>query len=518
VLSRRSFLIGGLGAALLGARSSRAAARELEVRLVPNGGRLRVETVNFGLPLPPGALSDPQLIRVVDGAGQEIEAAVRPLEPWRYGPAPDSIRAVQLQFDVDLSKGGERTIKVQVGEPRQRSRPSFRPVENTLVQSDGLRGPRVLAVLPADWLCESRVAGPQTPASASGRYAIYDRAVDRQFADSLNYVASPDATHWLFDRTSVWYKAYVRTGDSKYLAAAYRAAHFVRTRTIATGPQTGAFRPRGADLKYVYPRAMHLHYLLTGDTRALETGRLMSRYCLDRWNPHYRLSQPSGPDDDSGEHGFWTPRHQGIAMEGILHGWEMTGDQAYRDKSREYVDACDEQQRQPPDGRPADGSWRMDWASYDPSEAKYAGGASAWMTDILCDALFHHWTIDQDPRIPAMLEKWCDFLDARGLQPDGTRGYYIIDCFAGPGEPGGAVDENMDQHNAELCHSFALGIFFVRDAAKKAVYTRRLDRLLVEWSKADLSSPPRAYNWALQSSGQMIYLLQHTADDFLQSR
>ena len=512
MLTRRSFLIGGCGAGVLaGMARAQNTVRQVDVRILPNARRLRVETVNIGLPLPPDLVTDPLQISITNQDNQEIDAAVRPLEMWRS--ATKSLRAVQVQCDVDLSKGVERRIRIRIGDPRRRDRASFMPVEATLIQADGLKGPRALAVLPADWLCESRVAGPQTPASRSGRYAVYDRVVEASFNGSLDYVASTDATHWLFDRTSTWYKAYVRTGDSKYLLAAYRAAHFVRSQTVADGPKAGTFRLRGEDLKYVYPRAMHLHYLLTGDPRALETGKLMARYCLDHWNPRYRPGQPSGPNDDSGEHGSWTPRHQGIAMSAVLHGWEMTGDQMYWDKSREYVAACDEHQNRPPDGRPPDGSWRINWAAYEPSEAKFEGGASAWMTAMLCDSLFHHWTLDKDGRIPTMIEAWCDFLDAHGLVPDGSKAYYVIDCFAKPGEPGGTVDDDMDQHNAEICHMFALGSFFTSAAAKKARFGSRIDRLLKEWSTTDLNSPPRAYNWALQDSGQMIYLLSHAPED-----
>ena len=511
---RRSFLIGALGTTLVAAlKAQDPTVTDVEVQLVPNARRLRLETLNFGLPLPPGLLLDPLMARVIGPDGQEIEAAVRPLEIWRDGVVRQSIRSLQVQCAVDFSRARELRIKVRLGEPRRRDRSSFEPVEKTLVQPDGLRGPRVLSVLPAEWLCASRVAGPQTPASRSGRYALYDQTVERNFARSLDYIASTDPVAWLFDRTSAWYKAYIRTGQGKYLAAAYRAANFVRAQTVATGVRAGTFRLRGADLKYVYPRALHLHYLLSGDPRALDTGKLMSRYCLDHWNPHYRPDQKSGPDDESGEGGHWTPRHQGFGLLGVLHGWEMSGDPVYLDKCKDYVDACYEHQTQPPDGRPADGSWRQNWATYDPSEATFEGGASAWMTAILCDALFNHWTITKDPRIPRMILAWCDFLDARGLRPDGAEAFYVINCFAKRDEPGGVIGESMDLHNAELCHTFALGMFFASDAAKKAVYGRRVDRLLEQWSKTDLNDTPRAYNWALQASGQMIYLLSHTPDD-----
>ena len=66
---------------------------------------------------------------------------------------------------------------------------------------------------------------------------------------------------------------YARTGDSKFFEAAYHAAHFVRLHTKMDGPDAGIFTLKGADLKYVYPRAMHIHYLLTGDERCADAGK-----------------------------------------------------------------------------------------------------------------------------------------------------------------------------------------------------------------------------------------------------
>ena len=81
---------------------------------------------------------------------------------------------------------------------------------------------------------------------------------------------------------------YVRTGEQKFLEAAYQAAHFVRTHSRMEGPDAGAFIPKGsADLKYVYPRAQHIHYLLTGDERARDAGKIMAKLILDRWDPVY---------------------------------------------------------------------------------------------------------------------------------------------------------------------------------------------------------------------------------------
>ena len=231
-----------------------------------------------------------------------------------------------------------RQVTIAFGKPRGRKTRQFVPVVETLIEPDGIKGPRVLALLPAKWLCDSWMVGPQVPAAESGAWSSYDRLVEKNFPGSLQYIASTEFDHWLFDRTTCWYKMYVRTGDRKFIEAAYEAAHFVRTHTRTEGPNAGMFIPKGSpDLKYVYPRAMHIHYLLTGDERALESGKMMARLILNNWDPVYHG-------------GFWTPRHEGYGLLGVVHGWELTGDAAYWKKARSYADAL-YQHQQPASGR-----------------------------------------------------------------------------------------------------------------------------------------------------------------------
>ena len=286
-VSRRGFLSSALaalaaGRAALGANTlaARARPREVEVTLLGRGDDLgRDEVVSFGVPLPPGLLSDASGARVVDASGAELGAAVRSLEPWRIGGREGGVRSLLVQFRRDFGREREQKVKVVFERPRGRRAEGLVPVSRTLIDAEGLKGPRVLAVLPAAWLCESLVVGPQTPAAESGEYADYERFVERNFPGSLAFINSKVYHEWLFDRTSCWYKMYARTGDRKFLEAAYEAAHFVRTHTKMDGEDAGIFTLKGPDLKYVYPRAMHIHYLLTGDERALETGRVMARYC-----------------------------------------------------------------------------------------------------------------------------------------------------------------------------------------------------------------------------------------------
>src|SRR5678809_1211661 len=144
------------------------------------------------------------------------------------------------------------------------------------------------------------------------RDSSYDRFVEKNFPGSLRYLDSQVYSEWLFDRTACYYKMYVRTGDGKYLDAAYHCANFVREHTRLDGPDAGIFTLKGPDLKYVYPRAMHLHYLLTGDERALACGKLMAEYCFNHQDPVYRPDLikpvPLGVDPERGR-SFWTLRH-----------------------------------------------------------------------------------------------------------------------------------------------------------------------------------------------------------------
>jgi hypothetical protein len=489
------------------------ATESIVVRLEGQADDLGNELVNFGLPLPSNFLNESKKVRILAEDGSELIAAIRSLEPWRVGGHDGSIRSLLVQFKLDFSK--QRNQRVTIRFDRQpKTTAEFAPITPTLRDEQGLQGPRVLAVLPAEWLCASGIVGPQIPAASSGEYSSYDKLVEKNFPGSLAYLDSKVYHEWLFDRTTCYYKMYVRTGESKYLQAAYHAANFVRVHTKLDGPDAGIFTLKGPDLKYVYPRAMHIHYLLTGDERAETCGKLMAEYCFNHQDPVYRPADikavPLGVDPEKGR-SFWTLRHQGYGLLGILHGWEMTGDRKYWGKARECVDAYYKHQQQPPDGRPPDGSLRQNWELYDPNEATFPGATSAWMMALLLGPLFHYWTLTLDRRVAEMVVKWCDFLDRQGIVPDGSKAYYVINCFAldDPKASPGELGPDMEMHNTEMAYTFALGNFFTRDPKRKQIYTRRFKRFLELMGPIDLNHPARAFNWAFQSSSQLVYFMQN---------
>jgi len=515
--SRRQFIKNGLLSLIALPIARRALISRSEQVIVQLEGRandLREEVVSFGLPLPFGFLNDPREVRVLREDGTELVAAVRSLEPWRTGGREGSIRSLLIQFKADFSTRKTQRVTVRFDRRARRTEANVVAVAKTLIDESGLKGPRVQALLPADWMCASEVVGPQTPVVSSGEFFSYDRFVEKNFPGSLAYLDSQVYHEWLFDRTSCYYKMYARTGEPKYLEAAYHAANFVREHTKLSDPDAGIFTLKGPDLKYVYPRAMHLHYLLTGDERALACGKLMAQYCFDHQNPVYRpdLIKPVSRDVDP-ERGrtFWTLRHQGYGLLGTLHSWEMTGDRRYWTKARECVDAYYKHQQQPPDGLPPDGSLRQNWELYDPSEATFPGATSAWMMALLLDPLFHYWTLTNDDRIADIVVKWCDFLDRQGIVPDGSKAYYVINCFArlDPNASPGEIGPDMEMHNTEMAYTFALGTFFTNDSKRRDVYQKRFKRFLDLAVKLDMNRPARAFNWAFQFTSQLVYFMQH---------
>ena len=133
---------------------------------------------------------------------------------------------------------------------------------------------------------------------------------------------------------------------------------------------------------------------------------------------------------------------------------------------------------------------------------------------LLLDPLFHYWTLTRDSRVPEIVVKWCDFLDRQGIVPDGSKAYYVINCFAAndPNASPGELGPDMEMHNTEMAYMFALGNFFTRDAKRREIYTRRFKRFLELAGGIDLNHPGRAFNWAFQFTSQLVYFMQHQGE------
>jgi hypothetical protein len=195
-LTRRRFLAATAAAAVTGIGATRitaARATTVRVRLAPAEGVSGPTPVAIGVPLPRDLLRDASRVVVLDDRGRPLQAWIDALEPWRTGGRDGSIRSLRVRLRVDPVEHG--TLQVRLGEAGHPAPEGAPPdAEDVLLAPDGLRGPRVFALLPAAWLCASGVAGPQVPADPHGRFAGYDAFVERSFPGSLAYLDSSVST------------------------------------------------------------------------------------------------------------------------------------------------------------------------------------------------------------------------------------------------------------------------------------------------------------------------------------
>lgn len=282
-----------------------------KVRLVPQGDTSGVQRVNFALPLPSGQLADPSHIRVAAAGGAELPAARRAIASWPDG----SLRAVQLQVDVDVATTSE--LDVEVGAATAAGTLARVPVADTLIAADGTLGPRVWAQLPAEWLAASQVAGPTLAQSAIPAgleawiglcdYAAWD-------TDAFLPTANSDRAVWLYDRPTAMYLGYAITGALGPLESAYREAAMYLSNITGSGTSTRVNIAGGSaqsDLKYHYAQGLAIHYLLTGDDRFREAAENVAIRAHDLWSdPGY-----AGGSD------FWTERDAGFAL--LAYEWAI---------------------------------------------------------------------------------------------------------------------------------------------------------------------------------------------------
>ncbi len=217
--------------------------------------------VTFGIPFPPGKLSDADSIRILDERGAEIPAHVEPSLRWHF--RDNSIRSVRVQLRTNVGKQARR-LSFATDKPRTKSLEGWEYALGLSDADHGLRMPRALATLDPRWLTASLMAGPQQPVDSND---AYDRYFETQFAWAKTLPVS-DSTAWLFDRPSTLFKRYVRSGDIEHLRSAVQSYRFYMAQLQREGSCPGGWqfgKAKACDAKYVYVEPILLALGLTGD-------------------------------------------------------------------------------------------------------------------------------------------------------------------------------------------------------------------------------------------------------------
>ena len=461
------------------------------VALVPSGVT-GVQRVNLAVPLAAGTLTDETAVRVL-AAGVELPAARRALARFDDGSA----RSIQLQVDVDVTAVASLTI--ELGAPGQVG-PALVDVSTLLAGTGAAITPRVWAVLPADVLIASEVAGalaPRAPLAGTTLDAwtsICD--YDRWDTDAFLVNASASRDVWLYDRVTAMYRGYAITGDLSPLRSAYReAALYQRGMTIANGTATGIAVPDAAtDLKYHYSQGVALHYLLTGDDRFREAAEAISKRVAGMWDPAY-----DGTDE------FWTERHAGFAL--LAHEWArlVTDDQAAAIDARADAAVTAYLAVQAADRFGQTGADARCFAHTAGAHAEPYGGAgcSPWMSALLAEALDTHARRVGGARATAVRRSLVQLgrSVARSGRDGSGRPLYWMGTGASPDEA-----DDYDEHWGEAAYVVALA--WSAGGRADAALRQVADELVTGLGAHGEVGQVRSFNWQCRAAVMTPALLQ----------
>jgi hypothetical protein len=453
----------------------------LEVTLTPRAGVTGVQRVNFAVPLVRGQLADEQRVRVLVG-GKELSAGRRALAHYADG----SVRSVQLQVDVAVEPNAK--LEVRLDDAPTTPELALVPVSTTLDPADGTLGPRVWARLPATWLSSSGVTGPQVPESETKgtELDVWDRVCDFANHDVEEFQtlrASKDV--WLYDRGTIFYRAYARRGDMATLESAYRETSIYRALLTGSGASTQIGVPESTtDVKYHYAQNLAIHYLLTGDDRFREAAEDIALRIDALWNPSY-----------GGGGQFWTERHAGFSLLAYVWARIVTDDRAAElDKlAHDAVTAYVAVQATYPQG----------WTDADARCFAHETNCSPWMSAILADGLDAYATEYGGARATAArtaIVKLGRMLAKHGRDSTG-KPFYML----GVGSAGDSVDP-ADEHWGEPAYAIAMA--WHHGGRTEGALRTAVDQLLAGLRTRGTSPHMRSFNWQCRSAMATPYYLR----------
>lgn len=460
----------------------------MTVTLVPQAEPSAGAIVSFGVPFGPDVLSDDRKIRVLDEAGKEIAVHTEPLAHWWIDAKKGSLRSVLVQFEAPAS----RKVTLAWDKARTASREKRTPTAETrtIKTEEGFdfHVPKVLALLPTDWLCASRVAWQQVPASENKAAPWFDQHLNEQFPGSLPNIATKSVEAHLYDRPATYAKIYVRHGEEKHLLAALKANDFYLSKL----GEDGFFQLKKGDHKYVYSEGSAVMYLLTGDERYRD-GVLRA---LKSWALWKRIEYKG--------QGFWTERHAGTGLAAYLHAYELTGDPEQLAMAKRFFEAVYALQVSPLDGKEPDGAWLHTGESHGDGNG---WTTSPWMSALLMDSIWKLWMITGERRCPASLAMYARFVNTYAITPDRKGVYYMVNS---PGR-GKSEDPESPPHNMEACYVLALG-YWLSGGTEKA-YLETIQTLWPPLMKDGANRPGRKFNWRFRETSMLIWFLQNASLD-----
>jgi len=324
----------------------------------------------------------------IEVEGTEVPLYVASLAKWPDG----SLRSVLVQFEWTPGKQKSGEAWLVVG--------SAKPLARRTASAGQLGFPEAVA-LPArpDYLVSTAIAGPTLTVSSTrplgGAFAKYE--ADFKHYSEQHWKARGDA--WeenYYDRSLVYYVAWMRTGDPEFWRRGTRIALNYRRDYLEKNNYGSS--PHWAQLS-----GLELHYLLTGDTlsRRAVAGVYawgLSSFSKAKWG---RLADLENPQSE-----YMENRIQARVLQGALAAYRLNASFTRSDGPtfpaakwpatlRDMLNKILSVQR--PNG------------SY--SWVQICGGQLNYMVGMLNDVLIDYYRdFEPDPRIPAAVERANEYL------------------------------------------------------------------------------------------------------------
>ena len=479
--------------------------------------------VALGVPLPMGMITDLSALWVTPaGGGADLPLYREVLAPWRPPVGDASVRVALLQFDVTFSALAPMSVELNI-DPAQShpatiaTRASWANLSRlvadgedpSFVGADQVREPKVLAALPARWMCDSRAFGRELAAADLLTFDSFDTAMENFSQTATNEVPSTvlasekvpvraDYEPWLYDRTRVIGRTYLRTGNVRWLRHALRSASFYGRHIAADGTfDLKAY----ADSKYAYTEGPALAYLLTGDETMLP---VIDRVAAYQAGENIKYTSNVSPN-------FWTERDQAYILRAANWAYIVRGLQGDLDRINAIKGALIQHQKAPPSGMAADGCWPH---SGDQHSEGTGTVCSPWMSALLLAGLLDTYDVTGDPELLDVFTRYGAYLrdiavkvryvDSYSVAMNIPVGDYLATSTYQFSEYDDA-EHNVDNAFPAALAYWASAMKGAPDATMKtlfsALYQPWQDEEVPYWTRTDPSrpifrlQPPRKYGW-----------------------
>lgn len=521
------------------------------------------EVVTFGLPLAQGDVTSTNQIRVLIGAVEQsiyVEAGLT----WHFGDK--SLRSVTIQLQGVNMTGSDIILTItDAGRNTANDRAEV-PHSNGWATGPANKAntpfPRIFAKHDLTYLASTGILPPYIPGTASeGVGKLQSDQFNNGFG-ALNFSNSSGAqSSFLFDRASAMMKAYMTTGDTKFLKEGFmtKQLYFTHVKNTGTAPA-----PAGgdgcwtfgttacADGKYIYTQPAKLALALFGDNSQWDNALIieMATQADLGWN------QPATRDLYNAENEGFTERAAGITGLAEIGAYEITGDTTILAHLNERIDSLKDMQQtvkswETANSWPKSGAFIHSWAVHEGDVYPGNGTAddrrfSPWMSENIADFLWQTYKITGRKDIPEMLRQLGNAIDLYGFTSSYVAGLGLgasyttkpglvtidMSCSAPDNVPvselysasnvasaaalaataandgGGA-----DQHNVELVLPLTLAFYFETDANARTRLYSRIKHIERQWLN---NGPDDTQNCSLIFSSQVYRMFnwQHRSNSF----